>query len=106
MEDPVYARYIYLKTISNADCIQKYGENASEFIDNSIMCAVSSFYTYGVGLCHGDAGNPLVLNGRLVGIALWDVHKSAPCALGKPDQYTRISSYLDWIKNHVNVSIK
>lgn len=106
MQEAGYARFIYLKTLSNEDCMQKYGENASKFIDDSILCAFSSFSTYGVGLCHGDAGNPLVLNGRLVGIALWDVAESSPCAIGKPDQYTRISSYLSWITNHVNVSIK
>lgn len=106
MQDAVYARFIYLKTLANDDCIQKYGGNASEFIDESILCASSNFVTYGVGLCHGDSGNPLISNGQLVGIALWDVPEPLPCAIGKPDQYTRISSYISWIKYHVNVSVK
>lgn len=105
MKDAVYSRFIYLKTLTNEDCIQKYGGNASEFIDESILCAFSSFSTYGVGLCHGDSGNPLIFKDQLVGIALWDVVESSPCAIGKPDQYTRISSYISWIKNHANVSV-
>lgn len=80
-----------------------YGEPASTFVDDSILCA---FYRYGNGLCHGDGGNPLVLNNKIVGIALWDVSDvKSPCAIGKPDRFTRVSYYLDWIENHVNVSI-
>jgi len=102
MEKSEYIRSIYLKTLKNDDCIQMYGQPASTFMDDSILCA---YYKYGVGLCHGDSGNPLVLSGRVVGIALVDIPENAPCAIGKPDRFTRVSSYLDWIKNHVNVSI-
>ena len=81
------------------------GKPYGEYIDDAVLCAVGKFDVYGVGLCHGDGGNPLVENGRLIGIALWDVPENVPCAIGNPNQFTRVSSYIDWIENHVNVSI-
>lgn len=102
MQISEYSYFIYVSTLLKEDCIQKYEGNASEFVDDSILCG---FSRYGVGLCHGDAGDPLVLNNRLIGIALWDVPESSPCAIGKPNFFTRISSYLNWIENYVNVNI-
>lgn len=97
-----YSRFSYVNTLSNEDCIQKYGEPASKIVDNYILCGNSN---YGVGLCHGDAGDPFTLNNRLIGIALWEVPESSPCASGKPNFFIRISSYISWIQNYVNVNI-
>ncbi|XP_053976001.1 chymotrypsin-2-like [Hylaeus volcanicus] len=47
------------------------------------------------GSCNGDSGGPLTVNGKIVGIVSW----SMACALTDyPTVYTRVSSYLDWIK--------
>ena len=43
----------------------------------------------------GDSGSPLVVNNTLIGIVS-RVYK--PCASGKPDVYTNVYFYLDWIK--------
>ncbi|XP_066590993.1 trypsin-1-like [Prorops nasuta] len=49
------------------------------------------------GPCFGDSGGPLTLNGTIVGIVSWGFD----CALTDyPTIYTRVSSYLDWIKEH------
>ncbi|XP_025987097.2 chymotrypsin-1-like [Solenopsis invicta] len=47
----------------------------------------------GEGACHGDSGGPLVANGAQIGI----VSFGNPCALGYPDVYTRVSSFVPWI---------
>lgn len=82
------------------------GKPFDEYIDDALLCAVGKFDVYGVGLCHGDSGSPLVDGERrLVGIALWDVPDNFPCAIGHPNQFTRVSAYIDWIEDHANVSI-
>lgn len=42
----------------------------------------------------GDSGGPLVANGELIGIVSW----GKPCAVGKPDVFTRVYYYREWIK--------
>ncbi|CAL7944839.1 unnamed protein product [Xylocopa violacea] len=49
------------------------------------------------GACNGDSGGPLTVNGKIVGIVSW----SRGCALSDyPTVYTRVTSYLDWIRQH------
>lgn len=56
------------------------------------MC---TFTQVGEGMCNGDSGGPLVYGTELVGVISWGV----PCAQGKPDVYTRISSVYSWISS-------
>lgn len=56
---------------------------------------ICTFTKQGEGACHGDSGGPLVVGKTQVGI----VSFGQPCAVGKPDVYTRVSSFVDWIKN-------
>lgn len=48
----------------------------------------------GHGMCNGDLGSPLNVGDRLVGIASFGV----TCATGVPDVYTRVFSYVAWIR--------
>ncbi|XP_030374326.1 chymotrypsin-1 [Scaptodrosophila lebanonensis] len=77
------------RTISNGECAQKgFRVTANE------ICALAS---RGQGACVGDSGGPLVLMGavpQLVGIVSYG---SATCAQGRPDVYTRVSSFLPYI---------
>lgn len=106
----MYSKSIYLTTLTNDECNQRLGSTTSlpKSIDQSILCA---FYKYGIGLCHGDAGTPLMqgpmfgTENILIGIGIWNVAESEPCGIGLPDQFTRISHYLSWIRKHVNVAI-
>ncbi|EGI68359.1 Chymotrypsin-1 [Acromyrmex echinatior] len=50
----------------------------------------------GEGACHGDSGSPLVSNGFQIGI----VSFGTPCARGRPDVHTRVTSFTKWIKKH------
>lgn len=49
------------------------------------------------GFCKGDSGGPLIAErtGELIGV----VSLGMPCATGIPDVYTRVSSYVNWIKD-------
>lgn len=61
-----------------------------KIVDGSLC---TSTYYATLGLCSGDSGGPLVYANSLVGVISWGV----PCALGKPDVYTRVSTHLGWI---------
>ncbi|KOC69895.1 Chymotrypsin-1 [Habropoda laboriosa] len=61
-------------------------------VESSHIC---TYTKVGEGACHGDSGGPLVVHGVQVGI----VSYGQPCAVGKPDVYTRVSSFVPWIKN-------
>lgn len=76
-------------TLSNIDCRSRHGW-LSHVVNDGHICA---FASRGQGICHGDSGGPLVANGQLVGLASW----VQPCAQGRPDAYTRVSVYADWI---------
>ncbi|KAL0124387.1 hypothetical protein PUN28_006309 [Cardiocondyla obscurior] len=59
---------------------------------------ICAFSKNGQGACHGDSGSPLIANGVQVGIASF----VRPCAVGYPDVYTRVSSFANWIAEHIN----
>ncbi|XP_033230960.1 chymotrypsin-2-like [Belonocnema kinseyi] len=49
------------------------------------------------GSCHGDSGGPLTVEGKLVGLVSW----ANGCAKTEyPTVYTRVSEFLDWIKEN------
>lgn len=100
-----------MKTLSNEECILLYGSSLEDTnswdgtIDKSIICTIvqeESVNDFN-GLCYRDAGSPLVKDGRLIGTAIHDFCNMGP---DTPDQFTRISEYLDFIKKHVNVVIE
>ncbi|CAG9859350.1 unnamed protein product [Phyllotreta striolata] len=47
------------------------------------------------GICRGDAGAPLVLDGVLIGIGSYG--STLGCSIGFPSVFTKISSYLSWL---------
>lgn len=89
---PNNLQFISLQTISNTDCAQRQSPNP---IFTTSLC---TFTQYGQGACHGDSGGPLVANGVLVGLVSW----GRPCAIGYPDVFTRVSSYVSWIQQNAS----
>lgn len=43
----------------------------------------------------GDSGGPLTVGGKLVGLVSW---ANGCASVSWPTVYTRVTSYLDWIK--------
>nr|AFN42314.1 chymotrypsin-like protein [Cotesia sesamiae Mombasa bracovirus] len=74
-------------TLSNEDCLQRIPYPIAQ--DH-----ICGWYGEGVGFCDGDSGGPLLLNGEIVGV----VSMGYACGSGLPDIYTRVYSYLPWIK--------
>ncbi|XP_014209722.1 chymotrypsin-2-like [Copidosoma floridanum] len=59
---------------------------------------ICTFTRYGQGACNGDSGSPLVTDGMQIGITSYVINS---CADGNPDVFTRVYSYLDWIKDQI-----
>lgn len=53
----------------------------------------------GKSVCIQDAGNPLVWNDILIGVASWTVE----CSISYPDLFTRIIPHLDWISKQIEI---
>ncbi|XP_076664770.1 chymotrypsin-1-like [Andrena cerasifolii] len=83
---PNNLQYINLMIESKAKCRQVHSN-----VQDSHIC---TFTKYGEGACNGDSGGPLVVNGVQVGVVSFGI----PCGVGKPDVYTRVSSFASWIK--------
>ncbi|XP_046745054.1 chymotrypsin-2-like [Diprion similis] len=84
-------QYITLSVIDQNECL-----NTSFRVTKSNICTLNKT---GEGACHGDSGGPLVSEKVQIGIVSW----GTPCARGKPDVFTRVFSYVDWIANNTNV---
>ncbi|KAK1135836.1 Chymotrypsin-1 [Melipona bicolor] len=82
---PNNLQYINLLIETQSKCKQAHSR-----VQASHIC---TYTKVGEGACHGDSGGPLVVNGVQVGI----VSFGQPCAVGKPDVYTRVSSFVSWI---------
>ncbi|XP_018403821.1 PREDICTED: chymotrypsin-1-like [Cyphomyrmex costatus] len=83
---------IELNVYDQDKCIQAHW--GYHMIEPSHIC---TFTTLGEGACHGDSGGPLVFNGVQIGIVSFGV----PCALGRPDVFTRVSSFKEWIQKYI-----
>ena len=93
--------------VTNEQCQTDYGakENPPNTVTDDMMCAYGDVK----GFCIGDAGGPLVIaNGTnpemdptiQVGIASWGGGYNDGCIFqGFPEVYTRVSSYVDWIRS-------
>ncbi|XP_063991958.1 chymotrypsin-2-like [Diachasmimorpha longicaudata] len=58
---------------------------------------ICTFTKVGEGACHGDSGGPLTSDGVLVGL----VSFGYPCARGFPDVFTRVWTFMDWVKENM-----
>lgn len=85
-----------MKTMTNAECRSKVPKTPPVY-NYGTLCAYSGDAKKRIG--HGDAGGPLVHQNQLIGLISWN-----PQVVGseKPDGFTRISEYGEWIKKHMN----
>lgn len=91
---------------SNEECSRVFNPLRSQHIDKGIvetqLCAGPQ--EGGADACQGDSGGPLMYldetnKWALVGVVSFGHSCGSP---GYPGVYTRMPSYLDWIKEHVN----
>lgn len=93
-EPPNDLQMINLTTISNSKCSEKVIQPGMEVYDFNLC----TFTKKGEGICTGDSGGPLVANNEVIGIVSW----ARPWARGRPDVFTRVSYYVDWIYNNIS----
>lgn len=86
--------YLNIKLIPREDCQRQYPPSIS--IGPTQIC---SFSAYGRGMCFGDSGGPMTVNGKLVGVASF-VHGRG-CGKGYPDVCTRVPYYRNWIESMI-----
>lgn len=90
---PDNLQFINLKSLSNEECAAAHVDGELP-IGEGVIC---TFTKEGEGSCNGDSGGPLSRNGKQIGIVSWGYL----CAAGKPDVFTRVSAYTEWINEHV-----
>lgn len=90
--------YVNLKIISNPVCQSYYTLQ----IVPSILCGIG-MSSREQGVCSGDSGGPLVIErdntSMLIGIVSFS---QSMCGSGAPSGFTRVSSFLTWIKENMN----
>ncbi|KAH8380781.1 hypothetical protein KR200_010414, partial [Drosophila serrata] len=89
-------QYADMKVIANSVCQQSYG---SAVVTSDVICVAS---VDKVSTCSGDSGGPLALDGKLIGVTSFVSSKG--CEKNYPAGFTRVTSYLDWIKTQSGVT--
>nr|XP_016934104.1 serine protease 1 [Drosophila suzukii] len=92
-------QYETFEVVSVATCQSTYG---SLIATSKVICIATPNKT---STCNGDSGGPLVLdssNKELIGVTSFV--SSAGCESGAPAGFTRVTSYLDWIKDNSGVT--
>lgn len=76
--------------------LEAHGYDGGYASDVSVLCAAGGKER---GICIGDLGGPLVLDGGIqIGVAAWS---GKPCAGGAPDLYTRVAFFSSWILDQI-----
>lgn len=70
-------------------CVESQDPEYQPFVHQSTLCAV--FQHKKATVVRYGAGAPLISNKQLVGVFSWGIAK-------KPEQYTRVSEHIKWIK--------
>merc|ERR1719341_2213853 len=93
-------------TITNEECFNFYDTESKYLVSPERICYSN---VEGQNACVGDAGGPLVFTyhdeekktytQRLIGISSFAI---TPCEVKAPSIYTRVSKYLDWIREQVD----
>lgn len=90
-------QYADMRIISNDACRKTYPLN----VRASNICVSTSA---AVSTCNGDSGGPLVLKHNKEQVGLTSFGSSAGCEKELPAAFTRVTSYLDWIKDKTGIS--
>ncbi|XP_076114591.1 chymotrypsinogen A-like [Mytilus galloprovincialis] len=95
---PDRLQVLSMSAVSNEYCGIKH--RISKTYWNNILCLQDK----DKDSCENDSGGPLVCSKKLVGVLSYGI--SGPCDGSFPSVHTRISAYLDWIKDKMNTKNK
>ncbi|XP_044533531.1 tryptase beta-2-like [Gracilinanus agilis] len=99
---PYTLRKVQVSLLDPKDCDEKYHKktytgSSVKIITDDMLCAGKPH----VGFCQGDSGGPLACkvgdSWKQAGVVSWGICGSPI----KPGVYTRVSSHVDWINEHV-----
>lgn len=93
-------KYFSPVSMTLAACIEKFKgdkEHLIEDLNASIICAENPADK---ALCEYDQGNPLVKDGQLIGIAVAGCY----CDPIYPGVYTKVHSYISWIRSELQMA--
>ncbi|XP_052846256.1 serine protease 1 [Drosophila gunungcola] len=88
-------QFVDLTVIDNSVCKKTFG---SLIVTNNVLCVATPNSS---STCQGDSGGPLALDGTLIGITSFG--SADGCEIGAPAAFTRVTSYLTWIKSNTGV---
>lgn len=94
-------QFLQFKTLSNEECRNRMPEEYRTSIYEDSLCVVQGVANRGV--CDGDSGGSLIINGALVGVTAWITEY---CGSVYPDVYTRVSVHVDWIERQMMRNIQ
>ncbi|GBP06584.1 Collagenase [Eumeta japonica] len=86
----------FMPVISNQKCREYFGT----IVKDTNICIGSYGY---LSTCRGDTGGPLVLHSNMVQIGIASFRSSKDCKKGSASGFTRVTSYLNWIKSYANI---
>jgi len=92
-----YLQYAVMTVISNTQCKGTFGS----IIQPGNICVSTPG---GTSTCNGDSGGPLVLESNKMLVGITSFGSGQGCTKGYPAAFTRVTSYLDWIKSNSGVS--
>nr|AXF35735.1 serine protease 3 [Holotrichia oblita] len=92
---PNNLQHLNTQTLTHAQCQQSWGGSVSTLQ----ICALTRA---GQGACNGDSGGPLIQTSNRAQLGVVSFGRAGGCAIGWPDVYARVSSYINWINSAVN----
>ncbi|XP_067618422.1 collagenase-like [Eurosta solidaginis] len=93
-------QFAYFRVISNEECAAAY--YGSSIIHDGKICTATDNR---IKLLGGDSGGPLVLASSKIQIGIVSVTSMLGFGTYLPAAYTRVTSYLDWIRDKTNIEI-
>lgn len=92
-----------LDTIDNLQCARQFGNIVALqalALSNQVICAWSRLN--GASICFGDSGGPLISDDNIL-IGASSFVSNHGCDMGYPSAFVRMTTYLDWIRQHTGI---